>query len=153
MLSGVASRAARSAADLDPTPTRSAMPTTTANGPARLPPGLPGHDPARHTFTSYAGGGLIPNRRARPPLAVAVAVAGVTCAGTSTRRCQIVVWPAEQFRAEHGGVEGEALRGIGGVVPGERLDPGQSIRDRAHGQVQATGGFGGDGAGGEVCVE
>ena len=68
-------------------------------------------------------------------------------------RRQIVVWPPEQSRAEHCGVNGEALSGIGGVVPGERFDPVESVRDRADGQVQATGGFGGDAAGGEIGVE
>src|SRR3954451_8843686 len=77
----------------------------------------------------------------------------VNTADTDSWRCQVVVWPAKQLGAEHCGVQGEALRGIGGIVPGERLDSGESVRDRADREVQAAGGFGGDGAGGEVFVE
>lgn len=44
---------------------------------------------------------------------------------------QIVFGPAEQSRAEHGGLDGEPLCGIGGVVAGERPNSVEPVGDRA----------------------
>ena len=61
--------------------------------------------------------------------------------------------PAQKLRAENGGVDGEALGGVGGVVSREGLDPVEPVGDGAHGQVQSPRRRGGDATRGEVGVE
>ncbi len=75
------------------------------------------------------------------------------CSSCSVPGCQVVLGPAEELGAEHGGVDGEPLCGVGGVVSGERLDSVEAVGDRTDRQVQSAGGFSGDTPCCEVGVE
>src|ERR671921_576518 len=49
--------------------------------------------------------------------------------------------PAQQLRSEHRGMDGEPLRGVGGVICGEGLDPVEAVGDRVDGHRQTFPGL------------